>query len=66
MKVMAGHQDVKTPQRNDVMLRASNIAKGGHLSKVAFAQLCSDFVGQNQKANFIHKQLKLYREQLSE
>ena len=66
MKVRAGHQDVKTPLHNDVMLRASTIAKGGRLFKVAFAQLCSDFVGQNLKANFIHKQLKWYREQLSE
>ena len=66
LKVKVGHQDVKTPLRIDITLRADALTKIGRLFKAAFAQLRSDSPGQNQKANFIRKQVKWYREQPSE
>ena len=66
VKGKVGHQDVKTPLRKDVTLRADALTKGGRLSKAAFAQLRSDFPGQNLKSNFIRNRVKWYREELSE
>ena len=61
-----GRQDVKTPVRKDVTLRAEELAHGGRLTKAAFAQLKKDFPTQDLKKNFITKQLKMYREQKAE
>lgn len=58
-----GRQDIKTPKRKDVTLRAEEITRGGALTKAAFAQLKLDFPDQNLKWNFVRKQLLFYREQ---
>ena len=59
-------QDVKTPVRKDVTLRAEVLTNGGRLTKAAFAQLKKDFLTQDLKKNFITKQLKMHREQKAE
>ena len=65
-KKRVGRQDVKTPVRKDVTLRAEELTHGGRLTKAAFAQLKKDFPTQDLKKNFITKQLKMYREQKAE
>ena len=65
-KKRVGRQDVKTPVRKDVTLRAEELTHGGRLTKTAFAQLKKDFPTQDLKKNFITKQLKMYREQKAE
>ena len=62
-KERVGRQDVKTPVRKDVTLRAEEITHGGRLTKAPFAQLKKDFPTQDLKKNFITKQLKMYCEQ---
>ena len=39
-KKRVGRQDVKTPVRSDVTLRAEELNHGGRLTKAAFAQHC--------------------------
>ena len=65
-KKRVGQQDVKTPVRKDVTLRAEELTHGGRLTKAAFAQLKKDFPTQDLKKNVITKQLKMYREQKAE
>ena len=62
-KKRVGRQDVKTPVRSDVPLRAEEFNHGGRLTKAAFAQLKKDFPTQDLKKNFITKQLKMCRGQ---
>ena len=65
-KKRVGRQDVKTPVRKDVTLRAEELTHGGRLTKAAFAQLKKAFPTQDLKKNSITKQLKIYREQKAE
>ena len=65
-KTQVGRQDVKTPVRKDVTLRAEELTHVERLTKAAFAQLKKDFTTQDLKKNFITKQLKMYREQKAE
>ena len=65
-KKRVGRQDVKTPVRKDVTLRAEELTHGGRLTEAAFAQLKKDFPTQDLKKNFITKQLKMYREEKAE
>lgn len=66
LKVRTGRQDVKTPKRKDVTLRAEALTHGGRLTSAAFKQLQVDFPDQNLKRNFVGKQLKWYRTQLEQ
>lgn len=64
-KVRTGRQDVKTPVRRDVTLRAEALTRGGRLTKAVFKELCEEFPEQNLKKNFVLRQLKWYREERS-
>lgn len=65
IRVRTGRQDVRTPARKDVTLRAEALSAGGRLTKVAFELLRQEFPEQDLKKNFVLRQLKSYREQIS-
>ena len=54
-KKRVGRQDVKTPVRSDITLRAEELNHEGRLTKAAFAQLKKDFPTQDLKKNFFTK-----------
>ena len=65
-KKRVGKQDIKTPMRKNVALRAQELTRGKRMSNSVFEQLCDDFPSQNRKKNFVRKQLKDYRQQLAQ
>ena len=57
---------MKYRMRKDVTLRAEELTREGHLTRLSFAQQNTDFPEQNLKRSFVGKELKWYREQKSE
>jgi len=63
-KERRGRQDVRTPMRKSITLRAEALTNGRRLSKAAFAKLQSEFPEQNLNKRFVVRQLKWFRDQL--
>ena len=65
-KKRVGKQDIKTPMRKNVALRAQQLTRGKRMSNSVFERLCDDFPSQNPKKNLVRKQLKDYQQQLTQ